>query len=104
MAIIIQKDLKVYGNTIEKLSLNNDDNIASFTGANHNSNWFKFKQENPSQTGPDDRKNVKTMVPFKYLTNFWKNLEMLLINCEINLSLNWSAGVLYHLIPLQIKK
>ena len=28
----------------------------------------------------------------KYLSNFWKALEMLLINCEINLILTWSEG------------
>ena len=31
------------------------------------------------------------MVPSKYLINFWKTLEMPLINCEINLILIWSA-------------
>ena len=31
------------------------------------------------------------MVPLKYLTNFWRTIEMPLINCEINLMLNWSA-------------
>ena len=31
------------------------------------------------------------MVPLKkYLSNFWRTLEMLLINCEINLILTWS--------------
>ena len=32
------------------------------------------------------------MVPSKYLNNFWKTLEMPLINCEINLTLTWSAN------------
>ena len=27
------------------------------------------------------------MVPLKYLSNFWKTLEMPLINCKINLQL-----------------
>ena len=31
------------------------------------------------------------MVPLKYLSNFWKTLEMSLINCEIELILDWSA-------------
>ena len=31
------------------------------------------------------------MVPLKYLGNFWRTLEMLLINCKINLILAWSA-------------
>ena len=28
--------------------------------------------------------------PLKYLSNFWRTLEMPLINCEINLILAWS--------------
>ena len=31
------------------------------------------------------------MVPLKYLTNFWRTLEMPLINCEVNLILTWSS-------------
>ena len=30
------------------------------------------------------------MVPLKYLGNFWRTLEMSLINCEVNLILTWS--------------
>ena len=32
------------------------------------------------------------MVPLKYLGNFWRTLEMPLINSEINLILTWSAN------------
>ena len=32
------------------------------------------------------------MVPLKYLSNLWRNLEMYLINCEVNLILTWSAN------------
>ena len=31
------------------------------------------------------------MVPLKYLSNFWRTLEMLLINCEVSLILTWSS-------------
>ena len=31
------------------------------------------------------------MVPLKYLSNFWRTLEMPLINCEVNLNLTWSS-------------
>ena len=31
------------------------------------------------------------MVPLKYLINFWRTLEMPLINCEVNLILTWSS-------------
>ena len=30
------------------------------------------------------------MVPLKYLSNFWRTLEMPLINCEVNFTLTWS--------------
>ena len=30
------------------------------------------------------------MVPLKYLSNFWRTLEIPLINCEISLHLKWS--------------
>ena len=29
------------------------------------------------------------MVPLKYLRNFWRILEMHLINCKVNRILNW---------------
>ena len=32
------------------------------------------------------------MVPLKYFSNFWRNLRMPFINCEINLLLTWSAS------------
>ena len=31
------------------------------------------------------------MVPLKYLSNFWRTREMPLINCEVELILDWSA-------------
>ena len=34
-------------------------------------------------------KNTKLVVPLKYLSNFWRSLEMPLINCKIHLELNW---------------
>ena len=34
-------------------------------------------------------KNIKIVVPLKYLSNFWRSLEIYLINCKIHLELNW---------------
>ena len=34
------------------------------------------------------RVNVEIMVPLKHLTNFWRALEIPLINCEVELILN----------------
>ena len=44
------------------------------------------------QTGDDGTKNVEIMVPLKCLSNFWRTLEIPLINCEINLILTWSTN------------
>ena len=38
------------------------------------------------------QKNFKTMAPLKYLRNFRRTLEMSLINCKINIILNWSEN------------
>ena len=35
-------------------------------------------------------KDVKTAIPLEYLSNFWRSLEIPLINCKIHLELNWS--------------
>ena len=35
-------------------------------------------------------KNAKIVVPLKYLSNFFRSLEMPLINCKIHLQLNWN--------------
>ena len=34
-------------------------------------------------------KGAKIVVPLKYLSNFWRSLEMSLINRKIHLELNW---------------
>ena len=47
---------------------------------------------NKKKTGVTDAhgtKNPEIIVPLKYLSNFWRTLEMPLINCEINLILTW---------------
>ena len=52
---------------------------------------LKFKVKITGKT-PDDgnTKDVEIIVPLKYLSNFWKTLEMPLINCEVNIILTWS--------------
>ena len=52
---------------------------------------FKSKTKitgKPLEAG--NTKDVEIMIPLKYLSNFWRSLEMLLINCEVNLFLTWS--------------
>ena len=35
---------------------------------------------------------MQLLILLNYLSNFWRTLEMPLINCEINLVLTWSAN------------
>ena len=72
-------------------AVNNDDDIVDFNGANA-TDLFNFKTKITGQTTNDGIINVEIMVPLKYLSNFWKTLEMPLINCEIELILDWSAN------------
>ena len=50
----------------------------------------KFKTKIKGRAGNDGEKNVKIRVSLKYLSIFWRALEISLINCEINLILTWS--------------
>ena len=61
-----------------------DDNITD-------SKSFKFKSSITDNTNNAGIANAKIVVPLKYLNNFWKPLEMLLINCEVTLDLKWSG-------------
>ena len=61
----------------------------------------KFKQKITCVTGANGRKDVKVIVPLKYLSNFWRTLEMSLINCEINLVLIGLKNVSYLMIQKQ---
>ena len=55
----------------------------------NNASSFKYKASIIDNTEANGTKNrVKTAVPLKYLSNFWRSLEMPLINCKTELSLN----------------
>ena len=69
---------------------NDNNEIIVFT-RNNLTDSFNFKVKFTGQTGDDGTKEVEIMVPLKYLSNFWRTLEILLINCEVNLILTWSS-------------
>ena len=65
---------------VNNADVTNDDNAPS----------FKYKANLIGNTENNGTKNgVKIAVPLKYLSNFWRSLEMPLINCKVELSLNW---------------
>ena len=84
-------------------AVNNNDNIVDFNIANATDS-FNFTTKITGQTNDDGKINIEIMVPFKYLSNFWKTLEMPSINCEVNLILTWSAkcAIIYTDVANQI--
>ena len=66
------------------------DNSPTADLAQDNSTSFDYKVKllgNPFVIGAVARKNVKIVVPLKYLSNFFRSLEMPLINCKVKLNL-----------------
>ena len=60
-----------------------------------NSTYFKYKASllgKSAVVDGDNRslKDAKIIVPLKYLSNFFRSLEMPLINCKLHLELNWN--------------
>ena len=56
------------------------------------SSSFKYKVSllgNPVLVGNITKRSVKVVVPLKYLSNFFRSLEVPLINCKIKLNLTW---------------
>ena len=69
----------------------NNGNPANVT--TDDSSSFKYKSSFFKLLNADDNgvfENVKIDAPQKYLSNFWRYLEIPLINCKIHLELNWT--------------
>ena len=56
-----------------------------------NSESFKYKTSIVGKTPQDNDSltDVKVVVPLKDLSNFWRSLDIPLINCEVKLNLTW---------------
>ena len=63
---------------------------SSITGKTSNAN--QENGENAKQGNTKTKRNLEIVVPLKYLSNFWRSLDMPLINCEISLTLTWSEN------------
>ena len=78
-------------------ALNNTGAVFDFTVANSITDLLKIKENITGQTKANDTKDAAIMVPLKYVSNFWRTLEIPLIDCKINLDLlfywSWSIGL-----------
>ena len=76
----------------EKPAVDNVGNIVAFNGANATDS-FNFETKITGQNNNDGIiNNVEIIVSLKYLSNFWRTLEMPLINCENELILTCSRN------------
>ena len=66
-----------------------DNAIADLTANNSSSFKYKISLLGDRNAGGIVRLNEKIVVPLKYLSNFFRSLEMPLINCKIKLKLTW---------------
>ena len=77
----------------EPNSSTNNDNI---THSILNSKSFDYKANFISTVTHNNltKNNLKIVIPLKHLSNFWKNLNIPLINCEVELILTWFKNFL----------
>ena len=67
-------------------------NIVNFNEANDTDSFYS-KVKVTGQTNNDGEiNNFEIMIPLKYLSDFWRTLEMPLISCEVNLIFTWSEN------------
>ena len=57
-----------------------------------NSSSFTYKSKFTGQTAANGEKQVEVAVPLKYLSNFWRNLELPLIFCDVELEMKWKSS------------
>ena len=65
-------------------------NIVDFNTDSATTDSFEIKENITGKIDNTSTKNVEIMLPLIYLSNFWRTLQILFINCGINLDLNWS--------------
>ena len=54
------------------------------------SECFNYKTSITGELGCNNtEKDTDIAIPLKYLSNFWRNLDMSLINCKVSLTLSW---------------
>ena len=86
-----------YSETTESLWFYSKDEATNFNADIANDNnfeYFMYKAKLLENTETDgvngNLKNATIAVPLKYLSNFWRLLEMPLINCKVEVKLNWT--------------
>ena len=75
------------------MNIDDEPNSGAIKNINYSIKDSKSFDYKTSITGKLEGHNTEKVVPLKHLSNFWRTLDMSLINCEINLILTWSKIV-----------
>ena len=78
-----------YRDEPSELIIGNGDNAINISIRNSKSFNYKTDITGSLDAGEDEKEDVTIAIPLKYFGNFWKSLDIPLINCEITLILSW---------------
>ena len=78
----------------------NNGDITGFNKGSAGTNLFKIKEKVTCQIGDNSTNFFEIMLPLKYLSNFWRILEITLTNCETSLDVTWSENCI--LVPTHV--
>ena len=71
--------------------MHKNSNLANIYGSATTSKSFEYGTKILGIIPTDNsRLNAEVVVPLKCLSKFWRSLDLLLINCEIELELRWT--------------
>ena len=78
-----------YRDEPSELIIGDGDNALNISIRNSKSFDYKTEITGSLDAGKDEKEDVTIPIPLKYLGNFWRSLDIPLINCEITLILSW---------------
>ena len=78
-----------YRDEPSELIIGDGDNALNISIRNSKSFDYKTEITGSLDAGKYEKEDVTIAIPLKYLGNFWRSLDIPLINCEITLILSW---------------
>ena len=78
-----------YRDEPSEITIGAGNNARNISIRNSKSFDYKTKTTESLDVGEDEKEDVTIAIPLKYLGNFWRSLDIPLINCEITLILSW---------------
>ena len=81
--------LNYYKDEPKEYTIGAGNNAINISIRNSKSFDYKTKITGSLDAGEDEKEDVTIAIPLKYLGNFWRSLDIPLINCETTLILAW---------------